>query len=188
MSRTASDPSELDHPPPYEQICDDWNPLSVGRDGWLYLRYTPDSTIGFWSKTIRINPSILSGSFNDIALVHCGISRYGDEGGEPDCTFTCGLLPRTSTIQKEDIARLCGWIAWGARKHRGLDEEYCECTFRDLRDGTKCDKGGFWLLRFLDRFAAWKVKGWMKQHDEICGCNCFDTSISGSGLPLYNKS
>ncbi|KEQ78014.1 hypothetical protein M436DRAFT_59955 [Aureobasidium namibiae CBS 147.97] len=189
MSRMAFDPSEVDRPPPpYEQICNDWNPLVVGKDGWLYTKDTAQSTTGFWCKTIRNDPTKLSRSFNDIILLHCGISEYGEEGGEPDCTFTCGLLPRNSTIDKQSIANLCGGIAWGARTHRGLDLEYCECTFQDLRRGVRCDKGGRWFYRFLDRFMAWKVRRWMERHDKLCGCNCFDTPVSSGDLPLYTKS
>jgi len=181
MSRMAFDPTEVDRPPPpYEKICNEWNPLVAGQDGWLYTKDTPQSTIGFWCKTIRIDRTKHPRSFNDIVNLHCGISEHAEEGGEPDCTFTCGLLPRNPTINKQDIATLCGGIAWTARRHRSFGLEYCQCTFRDLRDGVKCDKG-FWVLGLIDRFVCWKLRGFMRKHDEMCGCECFDT-------PLYTKS
>jgi len=185
MSQTATNPSELDPPPPYERIWDE--SISVGRNGWLYIKETPMDT-GFWTKNVSSDPSARPASYNDIARIQCGISRYGVETGEPECIFMCSLLPRTSKIQKESIANLCGGIAWGARTHRGLSPEYCECTFQDLRRGVRCDKGGRWFFRFLDRFMAWKVRRWMERHDKICGCNCFDTPVSSGGLPLYTKS
>lgn len=101
-----SDLTEPEYLPPYEQICDEWNPLSVGRDGWLYTKREPHSWTGFWSKTIGKDPSIRSASLNDIILAHCGISKYGQEGGEPDCTFTCGPLPRTSYNPKAGYCTL----------------------------------------------------------------------------------
>lgn len=185
MSRTFTNSSKCDPPPSYEQIWDE--SISFGRNGWRYLQRTPLST-GFWAKNIRSDPSVYPASYNDVAGIQCGISRYGVEAGEPDSTFTCGLLPRTSTIEKLDIANLCGRIAWEAREHRGLDPEYCECTFQDLRRGVRCYKGGRWECKLMDRFAAWQVRRHMKRHDGMCGCNCFDTPTSSSGLPRYNKS
>jgi hypothetical protein len=96
---------------------------------------------------------------------------------EPDCNFTCYLQPRSSTTSKHRIAGLCWNITRLARAHRGSPSEYCECTFRDLRDGVKCEKGGRWYCRLHTWLAAKQVRRWMRWHDEWCRCSCFDTYL-----------
>jgi hypothetical protein len=205
MSSMAIYTSELDPPPPYEELAttasiednndaatsnedkchvsNEWNPVSRGRDRWLYYRKTPLST-GFWFKSILDMPSMVSAAACDkLAKIDFGISRHLKDS-EPDCVFTCHLLPRTPTIQKHVIGNLCANIARVARSHRGNLEEYCECTFKDLRDGVKCHKGGRWAYRLSHWHAAWVVRRWMRRHDNMCRCGCFDTYLTNSGLPL----
>jgi hypothetical protein len=160
MSSTTSKSTDPDPPPYYEQLATTVNTqintdlgtpdrdkryisnetslLSHGRDGWLHYKMSPLSSFNsrFWMKYIR------STSFGELIQMHFGISRYRKDTDEPDCYFTCNLQPRTCTIGKNDIANLCSNIARLARIHRGSFPEYCECTFNDLRDGVRCDKGG----------------------------------------------
>jgi hypothetical protein len=204
MSSTTSSSSEFDPPPPYEQFATPVNTqintglgtpdkdecyipnetglVSHGRDGWLHYKMSPLSSFNtrFWMKYIR------STSFGELIQMHFGISRYRKDTDEPDCYFTCNLQPRTCTytIDKNDIANLCSNIARLARIHRGSLPEYCECTFNDLRDGVRCDKGDRWVYRLYNWLAAWQVARLMRKHDEMCRCMCFDTYLTNSGLSL----
>jgi hypothetical protein len=196
MSSTTSNPSELDPPPPYEQTAstqtntDATTPnrderyfpcstglVSHGLNGWPHYKHCPLCT-GFWVKKTKDTP------FNDLLQISFGLSRYRKDTDEPDCNFTCYLQPRSSTTSKHRIAGLCWNITRLARTHRGSPSEYCECRFKDLRDGVKCEKGGRWYCRLYTWAAAKQVRRWMRWHDEWCRCSCFDTYLTTSGLSL----
>jgi hypothetical protein len=197
--------SELDPPPPYEELAttasiednedaatsnedkshvsDKWDASSYVGGRWVYHQKSSLST-GFWYKSFLIIPSMAtSATWDELAKIRYGISR-SQKDTEPDCFFTCHLLPRTPTIEKIAIGNLCAHIANLARCHRGNLEEYCECTFKDLRDGAKCHKGGSWIFGLWSWFQAWMVRRWMRRHDNMCRCGCFDTYLTNSGLPL----
>lgn len=205
MSCITNDASDFDSPPPYEQlvttastntktgtailtedehhISNRTNPSSLRKAEWSYYQHPPNSN-GFWIKAIRDAPSLRLPSPSELVQIHFGISRRREDTNGPDCFFTCNLLPRTSTTRVTEIANVCAKIARATRGHRGWAPNYCECTFRDLRDGVRCGKGGQWHYRLLYSTSAWKARRWMRQHDELCCCMCFDTHLPGSGSPL----
>jgi hypothetical protein len=182
MSSMTSNASELDPPPPYEQTAStqtNTDATTSNRDE----RYFPCST-GLVSHGLNGWSHYKYYTFNDLHQISFGMSKYRKDTDEPDCNFTCNLQPRSSTTSKHRIASLCWNITRMARDHRGSPSEYCECTFKDLRDGVKCEKGGRWYCRLYTWAAAKQVRRWMRWHDEWCRCSCFDTYLTNNGLPL----
>lgn len=188
MSPKLSNPWVSDPPPKYNvAISNDYMALPPNRRhshpdpiGWKHIEH-PSPTGHFWSKSIRdpISSSLLQ--------IHCGISKSQRDPNGPDCFFNCNLLPRKAYIAQEDIALLCIKIARRAREHRAYSQEYCDCTFSDLKMGENCNKGGRWLFKFFGWVDALLVRWYMRQHDELCSCQCFDIHVLNSELPPYSR-
>jgi hypothetical protein len=187
MSPKTKNPWDLDPPPRYnETISNDYHTLPPNRRhshpdsiGWKHIEH-PSPTGHFWPKSVRdpISSSLLQ--------VHYGISKSQRDPNGPDCFFNCNLLPRTPDISKENIAIMCIKIARRAREHRAYSKEYCDCTFLDLRKG-ECEKGGRWAFRLFGWVDALLVRWYMRQHDSLCTCQCFDVRVLDSELPRYSS-
>ncbi|KEQ61653.1 uncharacterized protein M437DRAFT_51718 [Aureobasidium melanogenum CBS 110374] len=148
--------------------------------GWKHFEH-PSPTGHFWSKSVR------DANSSSPLQIHYGISKRQRDPNGPNCFFNCNLLPRTSDISKEDIAILCCSVASFARGHRGSSQGYCNCTFLDLKQGNKCVKSGRWAFRLLCWVDAMLVRRYVRQHDSLCSCRCFDVRVLGSDLPPYSR-
>ncbi|CAD0106116.1 unnamed protein product [Aureobasidium uvarum] len=204
MSSTPTNSQDFDPPPPYSATTT--NPSTSNATITNTTAATPSSHMttqpaipeylisSQWQHLnkhipnhywIKITRDVASAT---LTQVHCGISRYQDDIEGPDCFFTCDLQPRTPDTSKFELIVLCAHIARNARGHRGWPKEYCGCNFGDIKQGVSCNKdGACWVDRALQWFDAWLVRRWMRQHDGLCCCRCFNVENLSCELPLYSR-
>jgi hypothetical protein len=118
-----------------------------------------------------------------------GVSERPNDDG-PEFFFTCKMKPRKGKSE-QDIRKVCKRIASAMRAHRSTgrgDYHKCTCDFKTWR--RRGGSGGCHVKWYSlgARILRSSVDIWMRNHDLLCSCGCFDTktgdesNVSGQWL------
>jgi hypothetical protein len=147
--------------------------LKKGNPNYEY--YPPNS---YWVKVTR-NPID-----NTATKIQLGISKHHQEKGfcdGPDAFFTCVLQPRSPKTSPKRIVNVLGRIVTASRCHRGHADEYCDCVLwdNDHKNTLHCSRkwDSIWPVRFAQWLELMFVKLWIRQHDWLCCCACFESRV-----------
>lgn len=161
---------DTDSPPQYSALENEAKVSQTTSDQeWEFAPSRSRRCEKYWTRTIQRG---------DETWTQYGISQHATNG-KPEFYFTCKNMLREGKKEK-DLRECCILIASAMREHREPSFHKCACDFRTWRQrggSGGCHVSWYHLVTRMFRYI---VGGFMKRHDWLCSCGCFDVKSEDS--------
>lgn len=156
---------DTDSPPQYSTL--DHGPVIHSTRDWKHIRGEHGPYDNHWTRVVKDG---------DQTWNQYGINER-ESDGKPDIYFTCKMMPRKKGNERA-IQRCCKKATTSLKSHRSDNYHRCSCTFETLRQPGGPRRCSVRWHHLITRLTKHNVVGYMRAHDMLCSCGCFDVSTT----------